>query len=266
MNTIRLERALVALLIFLAVPLSAHAQDQRWSIDIENGKAQVNGVVIAQESLPKSLVVDGMRLHFELPAVDNPIVVIGESIYAIEKNAIREATPEEINKHGIVAVASWTDADARTLVFNSLREIQRSASMAPSEQVQATVRGNAMRASQMVAALPHLEMRSYWNEVRENDDELYQALVAEAQVEREVNELVEMIRVLPEGRPRTKAIAELRSQLVSLFDMKQANRKGEIVELETQLETLRKRMNDREEMKEKIVDQRMRQLLGTSYE
>lgn len=265
MKTLRFECALVALLISSIVPLSGNGQERTWSIDIDNGRAQVNGVAIPAQSMPKSLVVDGMRIHFELPAVGNPIVVIGDAIYAIEKDKIREATPEEIEKYGVIGVASWSDTDALTLVFNSLREIQRSASMAPSEQVQANVRGNALRASQMVAALPHLEMRSYWNEVRENDDALYQALVEEAQVEREVAGLVEMIRQLPDGKPRDKAVADLREQLVALFDMKQANRKDEIVELEAQLETLTKRMVAREEMKAEIVDHRMRELLGPSY-
>lgn len=254
------------LLVLLLGLIAAHpvfAQDTR-VLRIQNGRISINDKALTTASVPKTLDLDDMDLRLELPATPDPVIALGDGIYVIESDKIRDASPEEIEEHGILAVLSLSDDDARNVVFTSLRNIEENVANASSEQVRAAVRGNAVRASQMVAALPHLEMQSYWNGVRENDDALYQALVREARIEREVAELVQTIRVLPPGKPRDQSIENLRDQLFKLFDMKQENRQQEIVELSEQLETLKVRMEQREKMRDEIVDQRLKELLRSN--
>ncbi len=264
MKTKRLIFALCALVVTVSFAGSSIAQNQTWSLDIADGHVKVNGVLLKADAVPRTLNVAGPGIHVELVAFGKPIVAIGDAVYAIEKDRIRDATPEEIEEFGVLPVFQLSDDDARRLVAISLKEIQRNASLSPSELVQENVRGNAMRASQMVAALPYLEKQSYLNDVRTNDEPLYKSLLQERQVEIEVASLVGTIRRLPDGPTRTKAVADLRAKLVLLFDMKQGNRRSEISEMEEQLDILTKRTKKREGMKDRIVDKRLSELLEGS--
>lgn len=256
-------RYLLYATLALVLPFgSAHAQSDSRVLQIGEGQVTINGKKIAPSNFPRSLDVNSANLYFEYPSGESPVIVVGEGAYVVEADKLRDARPEEIERSGVSAVYSLSNDQAWSVIFNSFTEIERNVGSVQSEQVQEMLRDQTMKARQMAAALPHIERQSYWRGVQESDDELYNSLVREAKLEREVLELADAVRVLPNGEPRTNAMKTIQDRLNELFDIKQENRQREISELEAQLEQLRALMVLREKKRDRIVDKKFRELVG----
>ena len=124
----------------------------------------------------------------------------------------------------------------------------------------ANTQSNASAANQYNAM-----MQQYISEVSQRDQALYRQLIEELELERETKEIAYQARTLPQGDERDEQIENLRELLGRIFDLKQENRQQEIEQLEQQLNILKKRLDERESMKDKIIDHRIRQLIETPY-
>ena len=127
-----------------------------------------------------------------------------------------------------------------------------------------------MRLMQLQArhrALDHriAEMQSYLSDVETQNQELYQELIREAQLEDRAIVLSHRIRTMPAGTERDAAVEELHALLAEIFEIKQNNRYREIAELETLLRSLQERYAAREDLKSEIIEKRMNELVGPHH-
>lgn len=72
----------------------------------------------------------------------------------------------------------------------------------------------------------------------------------------------EIRSLAPGDARRARLVEQLKSQVASAFALKQANRLQEIELLELELRNLRAQHHRREEARERLIDQRLRQLTG----
>jgi hypothetical protein len=133
-----------------------------------------------------------------------------------------------------------------------LQELDRSARLL-SEQ--------AAEAKLMAEEMPLIEVRSYLSDVERQNKELFERLVREREMEAETMRLAREISTLAAGSPREARIETLRGRLREIFDLKQENRRREIGQLERQLAGLQERLQERERLRDEIIEERIRQLL-----
>ncbi len=159
----------------------------------------------------------------------DPNVVMQQYVFELKQNA------EELNEMS----ASLPQRQARDLI----RQVQF----------------QAEQAAQLAQDMPYLEMQNY---VRASDELLYQRLVSELELERETQRIAAEVRRLPGGEQRDFKIEELREMLGTILALKQENRRMEIDQLEKQLALLKQRFAEREAMKDRLIDRRLKELVG----
>lgn len=160
---------------------------------------------------------------------DDPNVAMQQYVIELKQNA------EELNELS----ATLQQRQARDLI----REVQF----------------QAEQAAKLAQELPYLEMQNY---VKQSNQLLYQRLVSELELERETQRIAAEVRQLPRGEAREHKIAELREMLGDILELKQENRRLEIDQLEEQLAILKERFAEREEMKKRLIDRRIKELVG----
>ena len=143
-----------------------------------------------------------------------------------------------------------------------LNEMRDSFSQRQARDLVQQVQYQAEQAAQLAQDLPYLEMQNYFSAVRTEDELLYQRLVSELELEREAHRIADEIRQLPKGDAREFKVKELRELLSSILSLKQENRQMEIDQLEKQLAILKQRFADREAKKDRMIDRRIKELIG----
>ena len=104
------------------------------------------------------------------------------------------------------------------------------------------------------------EMR-FVQRIREEDPERYEQVLEERCLEQQSRELARKYRDADEA-DREKIKHELIELLHRLFDYRQLNRQSEILRLENRLAELKENLNQRKLEKEKIIENRLNQLIG----
>jgi hypothetical protein len=116
--------------------------------------------------------------------------------------------------------------------------------------------------ARMAQTLPRIEAQRYYMDVQRNDRQLYEQLLEERKLEAETHRLAQEIRSLQPGEVRTERLNTLRQKLLDSFELKQENRRREITQLERQLEGLQLRLHERERLRDRIIEERLRELIG----
>ena len=106
-----------------------------------------------------------------------------------------------------------------------------------------------------------LREADYLLQLQALDEELYSEVRAELDLEAESLALVARIKSVQQEAERNAMAEELRKQLEVIFEMKQDNRRREIEQLESELERLKDRMNRRRAARDRLIQQRMNELL-----
>lgn len=91
---------------------------------------------------------------------------------------------------------------------------------------------------------------------------LYEAVQREYALEQEAEQRAYRIHELEPGSERAAHLDTLRQTVARLFDLKQANRNHEIMQLEKQVEAMRQRMQERAVHREAMIERRMQQLVN----
>lgn len=99
---------------------------------------------------------------------------------------------------------------------------------------------------------------AYMQGLSERDRALYERLVREREMEAEAYRLAQQIRLSADPSLRS----QLRDKLDAMFELKQENRREEIRQVEEVLQALRQRLQEREAMRDDIIQHRMRELTG----
>ena len=102
--------------------------------------------------------------------------------------------------------------------------------------------------------------QAYMQGLSERDRALYERLVREREMESEAYRLAQQLRMNPNNAPALRS--QLREKLRAMFELKQENRREEIRQVEDVLQALRQRLQEREAMRDDIIQHRMRELTG----
>lgn len=184
----------------------------------------------------------------------------------------QSAVPEGIDLHGFPPAAMAyrgdetpaIEVDGRVFAFknNRLVEVQNVVSEAPPSQGYAIWQARSVQAPAL-AKQAALDMeQEYMESLSENDRALYDQLVREREMEQDTDRLARDYRRATSDSEREAIQAKLRKQLGAMFDLKQENRREEVRQMEEALTTLRQRMDERRAMRDKIIEHRLRELLG----
>jgi len=99
------------------------------------------------------------------------------------------------------------------------------------------------------------------NELKQRDPKGFEKVMELRRAERESMELAEQARRAP-PEEREAATKKLKENLNRLFDLREENRARELVELKRRVEALEKALTERKTGKERIVENRRRELMG----
>ncbi len=303
-KTSLLRRVVVLLLGGFLIASSSTAQDEPMrSLNIRDGQVFIDGKLIPPSDLPPSLETEGIQVQYTFSGDVRPVVDINGAFYVIEVDGLRMADVSErhrtsvrlsqggsraANEFGFVVGDEDDDfssfaaphvagvgKQARELAAQAVRlqELQsrlkhefEQTDMEELTQAAARLSRQAEQAALAAEALPRLEVQSYLAGVQKHDQELFELLLKEREIERETIHLSREIRATAEGPERDVRVEELRRKLEEAFELKQANRRREISQLEDRLNDLQQKLEERERMRSEIIDNRLRQLLHLESE
>lgn len=275
---------IAALALTMVTPQTGSGQDMR-TLEVQDGVVRLDGKEIPRERLPQSLRDTDVQLVFSWTGANDPVVEIDERFYTIDADGIREvdarvypsARQQYFEALGSVGTGTWystgaDDAATRRQVealyvqareMAELSEQLKRKRMEDSEKLAREIRKQAEVAERMAVEIPRMNVTTYWDAVKESDESLYGQLVEEWHFESRIQALASRARALPRGSERDELVSELRSLLGEAFELKQQNRRREIAQLESELKALQHRLQERESLRDKIIDRRLRQLVGT---
>lgn len=256
---------------------AAQAQSSH-TLEIRDGQVFVDGKRLAPEALPPALDLRDVSARLTYAGDATPVLELGGVIYAFDGERLREAGPDMpvlwLFDSANPTQQFWvrpaeTRPGARLLrehadaLQASSQELARLEGQVDQRQAEALIeqaRRQTEQATLLVRAMPRLEVQSYLQDVQQEDQELYLRLVREWQLEAEVQALAAEARTLPAAEAQQHYDA-LRTRLQEIFELKQQNRRREIVQLELQLKELQERLLQREELREQLVERRLLELI-----
>ena len=276
------------------------------SLSIRDGQVHIDGRLIPPSELPPSLDTDGIQVQYTFSGDVRPVIDINGAFFVIERDGLRLADAAEHDRasvrlsqgHAPSARAGngfgfviGDDVDdfsafaaphvagvgrqARELAAQAMRfqelQSQLKQEFGPRDFEELTHAAErlsiqAEQAALAAEALPRLEVQNYLAGIQKHDQELFDLLVKEREIERETIDLSRQIRGMEDGPMRDERMEHLRQKLDEAFELKQTNRRREIGQLEDRLQDLQQKLEERERMRGEIIDNRLRQLLGLENE
>jgi hypothetical protein len=210
----------------------ATAQQTR-TLDIRDGTVYVDGRALADDQVPPGLDLDGVNAHYQFVGIQRPVVELKGQLVAIADSGLTPVTNEDVRSTNAAVVMQGGTARAST--------------------------------SQPSAAGADVSARQqYLRDVQESSRELYNRLQRERRMEQEAQNLARVIRMLPDGDERQVKTDTLRAMLNRLFEIKQENHRREIERLQRKIQELQRRLQERKEMRQPMIDHRLRQLIGAA--
>lgn len=275
------------LLATLLVP--QYVQAQRTNVVIENGVVRVNGKVVPRAEWPEGLILNGVKVRMSLTGSGSTGVFSGSDgkKFKVEGGIIRPFTEKEYREYvarlqersaGLQErSAELQERSARLreqsnqLVLQSMELLNHAGDAVeiiarpsrPRPPVLAE-RNTREAALQEAHAAYHTILGTYFESVEQENRQLYQRLLEEWGMENETVQLAFEIRGMAEGDRREDRLRRLRELLEEAFELKQENRRREVSQLESELEALRARLEERERQRERLIDARIRDLLEES--
>ena len=289
----------ISLLFVLLVLTAVSGSAQTMVLEINDGTVTVNDRVFAANELPDDLDIEGVHVRvsiFDQPSLN---IEIEGSYYTVTEEAIepigktrnvqfrlRNKTGKDkhdweyhmsgghlhmLSNYGhdeqdgmSIEIVGPAMDEMRMRIVEELDQWTSALDLAnvTFQRVQddASATGSAK-----VVVVPHLqrmaEVMNYFSQMQAADHELYEEVQTEWDLEVEIVELAARIRRLQTGDERRRMERELRERLEEVFDMKQENRRREIEQLQIELQRLRERMMERNAVRERLIDARLKDLL-----
>lgn len=111
-----------------------------------------------------------------------------------------------------------------------------------------------------------LEISNYLINVHAGSGELFELLRHEVKEELETVKMAARVREFESGMERDAAMEELKAKLEDIFSMKQKNRHMEAQYLRQEVERMEELIRERSRAKDRLIDARMDELLGTRHQ
>ena len=274
----------LALMLCAGVPVGAQTVQ---TLAIQDGTLSINGQQVPQDELPETLDLRGFNATYSFFGDARPLIEINGALYALDGQRLRAVAELRNQPGGLFLFSGDGDNVSDVTLLGRYKEKQDDAMLAQARALQAstdeleqlsaqveqqqanqaieTARDRVAQAAEVVQALPKLQVHSYLSDVQQYNQNLYSLLVREWRMEREAEALALEIRRLPDGAERNDRIAQLRQKLDEIFELKQNNRRREIQQLEQELSALNERLQKREQLRDRLIDQRLSDLIGIQY-
>lgn len=264
--------------LFLLVAGMGHTVQAQVShtLTVREGQVYLDGKRLSTEALPPTLDLEGVSAQLTFTGESVPVIELGGSLFAIENGALRLVEVEEERANDGVAVffreqpapPVWErrhdGVGISAAGFPRVQAYEARTRAADNQQKMELIeraRLQAEEAERVVEVMPRLEMQSYLSDIQAQNQVLYQRLVREWQLEAQVQNRALELRGLSKEEMQPH-LAEMRTLLDAIFELKQENRRHEMVQLEKQLTELRQRLEKREAQREYLIERRLQELLG----
>lgn len=267
----RITMVAVVLALLLGAGAPVGAQNVR-TLTIRDGKVLIDDREVPEKDLPASLDLQDIEATYTFAGDMSFRFQLGEVFYVFDNKGLREASKvyfvDGRSAGRLPFSAFLVQAQALQESTQELDELSRQFEQSPlpapqqANLVLKKARFQVAQAAQVVGSLPRLEVQSYFSDVWRSDQNLYALLIHELRLEREAAALAREIRSLPDGNLRQSRIEQLREKLYAIFELKQKNRRREIEQLEQQLGALKERLQERQQQRDLIIDQYLKQLIG----
>ena len=267
----RIAMVAVVLALLLGAGAPVGAQNVR-TLTIRDGKVLIDDREVPEKDLPASLDLQDIEATYTFAGDLSFRFQLGEFFYVFDNEGLREASEvyfvDSRNAGRVPFSAFLVQAQALQESTQELDKLSRQFEQSPQPEPQQAnlalkkARFQVAQAAQVVGSLPRLEVQSYFSDVWRSDQNLYALLIRELRLEREAGALAQEIRSLPDGNLRQSRIEQLREKLYAIFELKQKNRRREIEQLEQQLGALKERLQERQQLRDLIIDQYLKQLIG----
>jgi hypothetical protein len=201
---------------------SRSADAQIHRLEILDGAVYHDGEALPAGALPQGLDIDGMSMSFEYSGPVAPAIGLNGRIYALDGDRLVELNEEDLD--------------------------QQAFALSRPEPVSVSAARQAEQA--------------YMQGLSERDRVLYERIIREREMEAEALALARTLRQNPNVPNQATLRSQLREKLSAMFELKQENRREEARQVEDVLEALRQRLQEREAMREEIIQHRMRELTG----
>lgn len=266
-------------------------------VSIEDGQVYLNGKRVDDSRLPEGLRSLDPDVNLSFWTTNDAILEINGQTYVFEDDRFRLAAPgEKAKRNAMVIFSSQADkadvrlyeapqvatgyyvaspagvkADAMNSYVSQLRERAEEFNKLTFELKEVVPESNelarqmvveAENAARIASILPRVEYEAYLGSMQSQNRQLYEELQRERTMEMRTHELARAARAANTTQEREKHMKELRGVLTEIFELKQANRRKEIEQLERQLNELQSRLTDRESLKKDIIDSRLADLLN----
>jgi len=279
-------------------PYSKFDRGMHHVITIEPGRVLLDGIEISDDDLPESFDLSNVTTTLDLTG--NSIIELNGTMFQLQDGRIVEASGNENGFYDVMVYFNSTNSpeqsvrvlspqstfargilseegpyqvvmknyvgklNEKAVEFENIR-----ARMSRDSQSQAQhlvlaeqLRVEAENTARIAGAFPRVEYEGYLRGIHEKDSNLYNRLVQEHNLEMNTHELAMQARSTSDANEREKFAAELRIQLEEIFELKQQNREDEINQLSSRLQDLTELMNKRAALKNRIVESRLKELLG----
>lgn len=264
--------------LFLLVAGMGHTVQAQVShtLTIREGQVYLDGKRLSTEALPPTLDLEGVSAQLTFTGESVPVIELGGSLFAIENGALRLVEVEEERANDGVAVffreqpapPVWQRrSDGVGISAAGYPRVQayeartRAADNQQKMELIERARLQAEEAERVVEVMPRLEVQSYLSDIQAQNQVLYQRLVREWQLEAQVQNRAMELRGFSKEEMQPH-LAEMRTLLDAIFELKQENRRHEMAQLEKQLTELRQRLEKREAQREYLIERRLQELLG----
>lgn len=277
-------------------PTAVLAQVENHVVTIEDGKVFIDGRRVADRALPASLKLDNLSLSWSFTG--GALLELRGTVYELQDGKLIEAD-EDVARDGRVMVFFRESDDEGSMVRvlsraeampfgrvkidnaygvvmenyfdafqNKAKEFERIRVQLAERNTEQTLmladklRLEAENTARIAKAFPRVEFESYLQGIHETDLKLYGQLMLERNIETETHRLAMEARAARNARQREEIIAELREKLSKAFILKQQNREKEIEQMAERLNELREKLSQRADLRDRIIESRLKELLG----
>ena len=281
--------------VLLAAVLFAYAGTtiaQTVELQIAEGVVTINDHILSEDDLPDNLDLDGLQFRVRLRGQPSIVVEINGRQYRVTDRTIEPTrrtrnwqvrvrdgnhylrgtgslwtVPKRVDMAEAIKLAAET-FDAATESFDKTFESYGRNVTRNWDRLTLSLTNLADRTDTLdFTFMPHLsrmaEVSSYLSQMQATDQELFAEVQAEWLLEAEMLALAARIRAMQASDERRAQVEELRTQLQEAFEKKQDNRRREIRQLEEELARLKERTEQRDQARERLIEARLKELLGS---
>jgi hypothetical protein len=250
--------SLLVLVLITAAPFTVEAQENTpmvRTLVIKNNRVLLDGNEIEQSNLGADGSLEGISVSYSFIGIENPVVTIDGQLYVIEKDKLRAV--ESRDKNQLVFQKE------KRQVPNELQAREAQGWIVDSDRGEYyTFQGERLRSDEAVPRLLNQANALYLEDLQKQNMALFSRLSRERELEVQAEYLVIATRRAQSSEERKERRLALTTKLTEIFELKQQNRKAEIAKFEADLEILRRRVDNREAIKQQIIEERVLRLTG----